>query len=123
AGSAVTQRTATYTPTRGRPGPDRRSRTTLDQGIEGSNPSSPANLRARNEPGPAYADPGVFLANQRRSVHRHPRPVQLQSGLADVDLEDLPGVGVVARFEVAVGDEQLVADEGETPRREEARIG
>src|SRR6185437_3758970 len=58
-----------------------------------------------------------------RSVHGHARSVQGQARLADVDLEDLPGVRVVARLQVAVRDEQLVAEERETQRRVEARVG
>src|SRR5512132_2325797 len=52
-----------------------------------------------------------------------PRPVERQARLADIDPEDLPGIRVIARLEVAVRDEQCVAHEGESPGGMEPRIG
>ena len=56
------------------------------------------------------------------SASRRLRSIQWKAGLADVDLEDLPRIGVIGRLKVAVGDQERIALEGKAPRRVEAWI-
>ena len=97
--------------------------------LEASQPTAPAEPRLRITVwASAEARAGVLPARAPAVTSANPQftgtrgRIQRQAGLADVDLEDLPRVRVVAGLEVAVRDEQRVAEEREAPRRVEARI-
>src|SRR5205814_6435370 len=62
---------------------------------------------------PPYSEPSAADA----------RPIQREAPLADEDLEDLPGIRVVARLEIRVGHEQRLAEERQAPRRMELGAG